>query len=231
MNRKEIQGFDLKDFSALVIGCGGLGCNIAVHLAGAGIGRITLCDSDTVSEGNLNRQFLYTKYDIGKAKAPTMKSRLENYCDDTEIIAVSRKIQSMPDLESLGSFDIVFSAVDNGEAREIITEYSLKRSVPCVFGVIDGFYGMSYLFIPGSSPCIHCAGLSEKVGVSASVSSTAGIIGSLEAALGTEYLVTKNSRLGGRLLVYDSGYSDTLTIRRSEDCEICKKTINNPLMR
>ena len=34
--KAQTQGFSLKNKSALVVGCGGLGCNVAVHLAGAG---------------------------------------------------------------------------------------------------------------------------------------------------------------------------------------------------
>lgn len=222
MNRKDIQGFEIKNRSALLIGCGGLGCSIAVHLVGAGIGKLTLCDFDTVSESNLNRQFLYTKEDIGKEKTIAAKARLQAYSDDSEITAVSEKIEDLSDLEKAGKADIVFSAVDNAETRKLIMEYALRHSVPCVFGVIDGFYGMSYLFIPGITPCIHCAALCEKVGIRSSVSPTAGIIGSCEAALGIEYLITNNSSLGGKLLVYDSGSFDTLPINPSENCEICK---------
>ncbi len=222
MNRKEIQGFEMKNCSALLIGCGGLGCNVAVHLVGAGIGKLTLCDFDTVSESNLNRQFLYTKEDIGEKKAAAAKARLQAYSDDSEITAFSEKIKSLSDLEKAGKADIIFSAVDNPETRKLLMEYSLRYSVPCVFGVIDGFYGMSYLFIPGITPCIHCAALCESVGIRSSVSATAGIIGSCEAALGIEYLITNDSALGGKLLVYDSGNFDTLPINPSKNCEICK---------
>ena len=58
IDRIALQGFDIRKYTAAVIGCGGLGCNIATHLACAGIGKLILCDFDTVSESNLNRQFL-----------------------------------------------------------------------------------------------------------------------------------------------------------------------------
>ena len=58
--KSDVQGYDISAHSAVVIGCGGLGTNIAVHLAGAGIGKLWLCDYDTVQTRNLNRQFFYT---------------------------------------------------------------------------------------------------------------------------------------------------------------------------
>ena len=55
--KSEIQGFDISGKSAVIIGCGGLGTNVSVHLAGAGVGRLLIIDYDTVEERNLNRQF------------------------------------------------------------------------------------------------------------------------------------------------------------------------------
>ena len=60
---------DISRKTVCLIGCGGLGCNVSVHLAGAGTGKIFLCDFDRVEESNLNRQFLYTLPTSEKASA------------------------------------------------------------------------------------------------------------------------------------------------------------------
>ena len=55
----------LHNASVLIVGLGGLGCPVALYLAGAGVGRIGLCDADTVSLSNLQRQTLYDSDMIG----------------------------------------------------------------------------------------------------------------------------------------------------------------------
>ncbi len=62
--------------SVAVCGLGGLGSNVAIHLARAGIGRLHLIDFDTVDITNLNRQ-QYFPDQLGEYKSQALKDTLQ----------------------------------------------------------------------------------------------------------------------------------------------------------
>jgi molybdopterin/thiamine biosynthesis adenylyltransferase len=59
----------LADAHILLIGCGGIGSPALQYLAAAGIGRLTLVDSDRVDLSNLQRQTIFMPSDVGRPKA------------------------------------------------------------------------------------------------------------------------------------------------------------------
>lgn len=212
----------LDGFSAAVIGCGGLGCNVAVHLCGMGIGSLVLCDFDSIEVSNLNRQFLYTPEDCGKPKAETAAFRLRLFNPGVEISAVTDRIIRKEDLNFASDCDIIISAVDNNAARETVSEFCTENGIPMINGGINTFSGNAYCYVPGVSPCPGCAGLTgtpEAKGES--ISSTAGIIGALEAELAVKVL-TGDLSCSGTLFVYDSCELNRLKIKQSADCKICR---------
>lgn len=208
--KKLTQGFSLKDKSCAVIGLGGLGTNVAVHLAGAGIGEMYLCDFDTVGETNLNRQFMYTADDIGKDKAQTLKRRLSSYAPECNIIAVNKKVCCVSELQFSEKCDIIFSCVDNNESRIILEEFCRENNIPLIHGGIDGFYGVAYLYVPSASLTPSEAGLCGGSKAKYNISAAAGVIGSFQASLGINYLLTADNSLGGRILIFDENKADTL---------------------
>ena len=204
-DRLALQGFDVADKTAAVLGCGGLGCNVATHLACAGIGRLLLCDYDTVSESNLNRQFLYTAADIGKPKAPLAAKRLAATAPGTAFEVYEKRIGTPEDLAFAERADIVFLAVDNNPARAAAQAFCKARGLPLVNGGVNGFFGTAYLYVPGRTPDLTAAGqLAAENGITRSVSSTVGVIGALEAHLGIRYLLG-DAAPAGRLYVFDDG--------------------------
>ncbi len=212
-NDKELtQGFSLSDKSCAVVGLGGLGTNVAVHLAGAGVGKILLCDFDRVSQTNLNRQFMYVAEDVGELKCEKLKKRLSAYAPEITLEAVKEKITEDSQKEKLKECDIIFSCVDNNDTRMILEDFCRENSIPLVHGGIDGFYGVAYLYVPSASLTPSQAGLCEGDKAKHNISPVAGIIGSFQASLGVKYLLTEDNSLSGRILIFDENKTDTLNL-------------------
>ncbi|MBO4893585.1 MAG: ThiF family adenylyltransferase [Clostridia bacterium] len=207
--KSDIQGFDISSKSAVVVGCGGLGTNASVHLAGAGIGRLLLIDFDSVEERNLNRQYFYTKEDTGIEKARLLAERLKAYAPEVEIEYKSGKFED----SFVDGYDIVIIAVDNIATRAQVNACCKKAGIPCVNGSINGFFGTAYLFIPGKMPDLEAAGcLNETGNKNKSPSTTAAIIGAFESQLAIDYFLGKTES-AGKLYIYDNNEIRKLEIR------------------
>ncbi|MBQ7652470.1 MAG: sulfur carrier protein ThiS adenylyltransferase ThiF [Victivallales bacterium] len=104
-----------------VCGLGGLGSNIAIALARAGVGRLHLMDFDRVEITNLNRQ-QYKVSQIGLPKTEAMRENLAEiapYCDVT-IDTVRLTAENIP--EKLSGFPIICEAFDKAEAKATLLD-------------------------------------------------------------------------------------------------------------
>ena len=112
--------------SVVVCGLGGLGSNVAVSLARAGIGRIHLIDFDKVDISNLNRQ-QYFPEQLGQYKADALKDtllKLAPYCDITSQ-TVKLDEENIPVL--LADFPIVCECFDNAEQKAMLVNTVLEH--------------------------------------------------------------------------------------------------------
>ena len=208
--KSDVQGFDISKNSAVIIGCGGLGTNAAVHLAGAGIGKLLLVDFDGVEKRNLNRQFFYTEKDEGKNKCELLAERLKAYAPECEIKCINERIKT-PDFAK--GYDVIIIAVDNIETRKNVNAYCKESKIPCINGSINRGFGTAYLYIPDKTPDLEAAGcLNETGNKNMSPSTTAGIIGATEAALAIDYFLGK-VQSAGKLLILDNNEINSLDIK------------------
>ncbi|HZS67293.1 MAG TPA: HesA/MoeB/ThiF family protein, partial [Burkholderiales bacterium] len=110
----------LRAAKALVIGAGGLGCPASLYLAAAGIGRLTLADSDKVDLTNLQRQILYRTESVGAQKAFAARSALRAMNPDVEVVALATRV-SAEELDELArEAHIVLDCTDNFATRHAV---------------------------------------------------------------------------------------------------------------
>lgn len=131
-----VEEFDpsLKDWSflrILVIGAGGIGCELLHLLALSGFADITVIDMDIVELSNLNRQFLFQTADIGKPKSVVAAAAVETRCPGVSIHAIFGRIEDQPD-SFYKSFCAVFAAVDSVAARRWINRKLAELAVRTV---------------------------------------------------------------------------------------------------
>jgi molybdopterin-synthase adenylyltransferase len=95
-----------------ILGCGGVGSVSSVLLAGAGIKKLVLVDPDHIERSNLNRQFMWRKEDIGKAKIDVLKKQLLDRFDDLEIATHRTVINEETLQEFVTEVDAVILSAD-----------------------------------------------------------------------------------------------------------------------
>ncbi|MDZ4182236.1 MAG: sulfur carrier protein ThiS adenylyltransferase ThiF [Candidatus Cloacimonadaceae bacterium] len=104
-----------------IAGAGGLGSNIAISLARAGVGTLIIADFDTISISNLNRQQFFLDQ-AGQLKVEAMKTNLERLNPFTHIIIHSIKV-TPANVETLfGTADIMIEAFDLAEQKQMLIE-------------------------------------------------------------------------------------------------------------
>ena len=153
----------------LVVGAGGLGCEILKNLALCGVKHIFVVDLDTIELSNLNRQFLFRQKDIGKFKADVACEFIKKKYPDIDIKSSCKKIQDFAD-EFFKQFHIIIGGLDNIEARSYINqkvhdlvEFDEKGNpdpstvIPFIDGGTEGFRGQTKVIIPYKTSCFDCA--------------------------------------------------------------------------
>lgn len=116
----------VKSASVAVCGIGGLGSNIAIALARAGVGRIHIVDFDRVDISNLNRQ-QYFPEQLGMYKTDALKETLSHIAPYCEIVTDCVRLDETNISELLKDDDIICEAFDSAEAKAVLVNCVLEK--------------------------------------------------------------------------------------------------------
>lgn len=152
---------EIENCHLLVIGAGGLGCEILKDLSLSGIKNISVIDMDTIELSNLNRQFLFKECDVGKSKSIIASNAIKDKIKDINITAYFDKIQNFNDDFYL-KFNMIICGLDSIEARSWINNKIIQIAknkdiiIPIIDGGTEGFQGSVKLIIPTITACFEC---------------------------------------------------------------------------
>ncbi len=221
----------IRDARALVIGAGGLGSPVALFLASAGIGRLTLVDDDTVDLTNLQRQVAHTHDRIGTPKVASARAAVLALNPALAVVAIERRVDAAALAELAADADVVLDCSDNFATRQAVNAACVAAGVPLVAGAAIAFDGQvsvydtraadapcyACVFPPGAAPPeARCA----TMGVFAPL---VGIIGSMQAAEALKLVAGIGTSLAGRLQMLDARDMGWTEIRAKRDphCPVC----------
>ena len=216
---------------ALVIGAGGLGSPVALYLASAGVGRITLVDDDTVDLTNLQRQIAHTEARVGQPKVASARAAIAAINPDVQVRTVAHRADEALLRPLVAEADVVLDCTDNFATRQALNRACVAARKPLVAGAAIGFDGQVsvYDLRRDDSPCyarvfpatqtveeVRCA----TMGVFAPL---VGLIGTVQAAEALKLLCGIGKPLVGRLLMLDSRRMEWTEVRvqRQPDCQVC----------
>ncbi|HEX5364824.1 MAG TPA: HesA/MoeB/ThiF family protein [Gallionella sp.] len=224
----------LLDAQALIIGLGGLGSPAALYLASSGVGRLTLCDHDTVDFSNLQRQIIHRTSTVGQPKVVSARAVLNDINPEVECIALPLRVDETQLRELVAQADVVLDCSDNFATRYAINRACMAERKPLVSGAAIQFDGQVAVFDHRrpEAACYNCLFPEDSQAAELRCATTGvfaplvGMIGSLQAAEALKLLMGIERGLSGKLLTLDAldMRIQRCNLSRDPACRVCSQT-------
>ncbi|KAH8278266.1 hypothetical protein KR044_009029 [Drosophila immigrans] len=147
----------VKKSKVLVVGAGGIGCEVLKNLVLSGFTQIEIIDLDTIDLSNLNRQFLFHREHVGKSKARVARESALSFNPDAHITAYHDSVTSTDyGVNFFKKFNVVLSALDNRAARNHVNRMCLNADVPLIESGTSGYNGQVELIKRSLTQCYEC---------------------------------------------------------------------------
>ena len=168
-----------------VIGAGGLGSPALLYLAGAGVGKITIFDSDTVDISNLHRQVIHTTSKIGINKAESARQQLIALNPEITVDVVTERLDERNIVEYLRGADVVLDGTDNFATRYNASWACAVLGIPHVWASILGFDAQMTVFYADKGPIYEDLFPTPPAPGSVPSCSQAGVLGPTVGVVGS----------------------------------------------
>jgi len=217
----------------LIAGAGGLGSPLALYLAAAGIGHITICDHDHIELSNLQRQVVHVTDRLGMGKADSAAIAMRQLNPEISVQPVSARLTLENAARLIADHDIVCDGTDNFETRFMLSDACVAARKTLVSAAVLRFEGQLSTFKPHcgpAHPCYRCLypeppppGLVPSCSEAGVLGAVTGVMGTLQATEVLKEILGLGESLSGRLLIWDALATAFRTIRLKRDpaCPSC----------
>lgn len=151
----------------LLVGAGGIGCEVLKNLTLMGFKSIDAIDLDTIDVSNLNRQFLFNKSNVGQSKSKVAielaKREYALSSDGLNLNAIHKSVMlSEFDVDFFRQYSIVINALDNRAARSHVNRMCLSAEIPLLESGTAGYTGQLKLIKNSLTACYECEGIQKQ---------------------------------------------------------------------
>ncbi|MCM0020614.1 MAG: molybdopterin-synthase adenylyltransferase MoeB [Tagaea sp.] len=216
----------------LIVGAGGLGSPVALYLAAAGVGHLTLVDDDTVDLTNLQRQIVHGEASIGRAKVDSAAETLRRLDPRIRVDGKKLRVEESNVDALIAGHDLVVDGSDNFATRFAVHDACYRARTTLVSAAILRFEAQlaTYKAHDGKTACLRClhperppADLIPRCEEAGILGSVAGVAGTLQATEALKELLGLGGGLAGKLLIYDALGPDfrTIAVPKDPHCKLC----------
>ncbi|CAL9092134.1 unnamed protein product [Musa textilis] len=148
----------IKRAKVLMVGAGGIGCELLKTLALSGFQDIHIIDMDTIEVSNLNRQFLFRQSHVGQSKAKVARDAVLRFMPQICITPYHANVKDPEfNVDFFKKFNVILNGLDNLDARRHVNRLCLAAEVPLVESGTTGFLGQQVtVHIKGRTECYEC---------------------------------------------------------------------------
>ncbi len=126
----------IKNSSVIVFGAGGVGSFVIEALARAGVGKITVVDSDTIDISNINRQLYALNSTIGKPKAQLAAERIADINPECIVTPICEFYSEDNPIEL--EYDYIVDAIDSTKSKVFLIKNAHEKGVPIISSMGTG---------------------------------------------------------------------------------------------
>jgi len=223
----------LRSARVLIAGAGGLGSPLALYLAAAGVGHITICDDDHIELSNLQRQVAHTTDRLGTGKAESAATAMRLINPEIAVQPLNLRLDAANVAGVIADHDIICDGTDNFDTRFLLADACVAARKTLVSAAVLRFEGQLSTFKPHcgpAHPCYRCLypeppppGLVPSCSEAGVLGAVTGVMGTLQATEVLKEILGIGETLSGRLLIWDALETSfrTIRLRRDPACPTC----------